>query len=180
MKQLKDVDSEFLNWFLDLLDLDINRKIKILESKNINFKLEFSTKLNKHPIDLEDKKIDKNNLFKPEGFLKIRYNHRADSKIYFKSMNDYLTMILVNDSYILFVRYDYEKNDTTYFSFNKIDSKNAETLISDMVLQINLISLISLTFANFIARATSALLTALLSSIHKKDSVRPRDNRRPA
>ena len=77
MKQLKDVDSEFLNWFLDLLDLDINRKIKILESKNINFKLEFSTKLNKHPIDLTDKKIDKNNLFKPEGFLKIRYNHRA-------------------------------------------------------------------------------------------------------
>ena len=140
MKQLKDVDSEFLNWFLDLLDLDINRKIKILESKNINFKLEFSTKLNKHPIDLTDKKIDKNNLFKPEGFLKIRYNHRADSKIYFKSMNDYLTMILVNDSYILFVRYDYEKNDATYFSFNKVDSKNAETLISDMIFVFKFIS----------------------------------------
>ena len=140
MKQLKDVDSEFLNWFLDLLDLDINRKIKILESKNINFKLEFSTKLNKHPIELTDKKIDKNNLFKPEGFLKIRYNHRADSKIYFKSMNDYLTMIIVNDSSILFVRYDYERNDTIYFSFNRINSENAETLISDAIFVFKFIS----------------------------------------
>ena len=140
MKQLKDVDSEFLNWFLDLLDLDINRKIKILESKNINFKLEFSTKLNKHPIDLTDKKIKKENLFKPEGFLKIRYNHRADSKIYFKSMNDYLTMIIVNDSSILFVRYDYERNDTIYFSFNRINSENAETLISDAIFVFKFIS----------------------------------------
>ena len=140
MKQLKDVDSEFLNWFLDLLDLDINRKIKILESKNRNFKLEFSKKLNKHPIDLTDKKIKKENLFKPEGFLKIRYNHRADSKIYFKSMNDYLTMIIVNDSSILFVRYDYERNDTIYFSFNRIDSKNAETLISDAIFVFKFIS----------------------------------------
>ena len=140
MKQLKDVDSEFLNWFLDLLDLDINRKIKILESKNINFKLEFSTKLNKHPIDLTNKKIRRENLFKPEGFLKIKYNHRSDSKIYFKSMNDYLTMILVDDSYILFVRYDYEKNETIYFSFNRIDSKNAETLISDAIFVFKFIS----------------------------------------
>ena len=140
MKQLKDVDSEFLNWFLDLLDLDINRKIKILESKNINFKLEFSTKLNKHPIDLTNKKIKKENLFKPEGFLKIKYNHRSDSKIFFKSMNDYLTMILVNDSNILFVRYDYEKNETIYFSFNRIDSKNAETLISDAIFVFKFIS----------------------------------------
>ena len=140
MKQLKDVDSEFLNWFLDLLDLDINRKIKILESKNINFKLEFSTKLNKHPIDLTNKKIRRENLFKPEGFLKIKYNHRSDSKIFFKSMNDYLTMILVNDSYILFVRYDYEKNETIYFSFNRIDSKNAETLISDAIFVFKFIS----------------------------------------
>ena len=140
MKQLKDVDSEFLNWFLDLLDLDINRKIKILESKNINFKLEFSTKLNKHPIDLTNKKIRRENLFKPEGFLKIKYNHRSDSKIFFKSMNDYLTMILVNDSYILFVRYDYEKNDATYFSFNRINSENAETLISDAIFVFKFIS----------------------------------------
>lgn len=140
MKQLKDVDGEFLNWFLDLLDLDINRKIKILESKNINFRLEFSTQLNKHPIDLANKKIRKENLFKTEGFLKIKYNHRDDSRIYFKSMNDYLTMILVNDSSILFIKYDYEKNDTIYFSFNRINSKNAETLISDAIFVFKFIS----------------------------------------
>ena len=55
-------------------------------------------------------------------------------------MNDYLTMILVNDSYILFVRYDYEKNETIYFSFNRIDSKNAETLISDAIFVFKFIS----------------------------------------
>ena len=55
-------------------------------------------------------------------------------------MVDYLTMILVNDSCILFVRYDYEKNETIYFSFNEIDSKNAETLISDMIFVFKFIS----------------------------------------
>ncbi len=89
---------------------------------------------------LVNKKIKKENLFKPEGFLKIKYNHRSDSKIFFKSMNDYLTMILVNDSYILFVRYDYEKNETIYFSFNRIDSKNVETLISDAIFVFKFIS----------------------------------------
>ena len=49
-------------------------------------------------------------------------------------------MILVNDSCILFVRYDYEKNETIYFSFNEIDSKNAETLISDMIFVFKFIS----------------------------------------
>ena len=91
-------------------------------------------------IDLKDKKIHRENLFKKEGFLKIRYNHRSNSRVYFKSMVDYLTMILVNDSCILFVRYDYEKNETIYFSFNEIDSKNAETLISDMIFVFKFIS----------------------------------------
>lgn len=141
MKQLKDVNGEFLNWFLDLLDLDISRKIKIMENENFRFKIEFSTQMNKdNRIDLKDKKIHKENLFKKEGFLKIRYNHRSNSRVYFKSMVDYLTMILVNDSCILFVRYDYEKNETIYFSFNEIDSKNAETLISDMIFVFKFIS----------------------------------------
>ena len=141
MKQLKDVNGEFLNWFLDLLDLDISRKIKIMENENFRFKIEFSTQMNKdNRIDLKDKKIHKENLFKPEGFLKISYNHRSNSRVYFKSMVDYLTMILVNDSCILFVRYDYEKNETIYFSFNEIDSKNAETLISDMIFVFKFIS----------------------------------------
>lgn len=141
MKQLKDVNGEFLNWFLDLLDLDISRKIKIMENENFRFKIEFSTQINKNNrIDLKDKKIHKENLFKQEGFMKIRYNHRSNSRIYFKSMVDYLTMILVNDSCILFVRYDYEKNKTIYFSFNEIDSENAETLISDMIFVFKFIS----------------------------------------
>ena len=141
MKQLKDVNGEFLNWFLDLLDLDISRKIKIMENENFRFKIEFSTQMNKdNRIDLKDKKIHRENLFKTEGFLKIRYNHRSNSRVYFKSMVDYLTMILVNDSCILFVRYDYEKNETIYFSFNEIDSKNAETLISDMIFVFKFIS----------------------------------------
>lgn len=141
MKQLKDVNGEFLNWFLDLLDLDISRKIKIMENENFRFKIEFSTQMNKdNRIDLKDKKIHRENLFKKEGFLKIRYNHRSNSRVYFKSMVDYLTMILVNDSCILFVRYDYEKNETIYFSFNEIDSKNAETLISDMIFVFKFIS----------------------------------------
>lgn len=141
MKRLKDVNGEFLNWFLDLLDLDISRKIKIMENENFRFKIEFSTQMNKdNRIDLKDKKIHRENLFKKEGFLKIRYNHRSNSRVYFKSMVDYLTMILVNDSCILFVRYDYEKNKTIYFSFNEIDSKNAETLISDMIFVFKFIS----------------------------------------
>lgn len=141
MKRLKDVNGEFLNWFLDLLDLDISRKIKIMENENFRFKIEFSTQMNKdNRIDLKDKKIHRENLFKKEGFLKIRYNHRSNSRVYFKSMVDYLTMILVNDSCILFVRYDYEKNETIYFSFNEIDSKNAETLISDMIFVFKFIS----------------------------------------
>ena len=141
MKRLKDVNGEFLNWFLDLLDLDISRKIKIMENENFRFKIEFSTQMNKdNRIDLKDKKIHRENLFKKEGFLKIRYNHRSNSRVYFKSMVDYLTMILLNDSCILFVRYDYEKNKTIYFSFNEIDSKNAETLISDMIFVFKFIS----------------------------------------
>lgn len=141
MKQLKDVNGEFLNWFLDLLDLDISKKIKAMEQKDFRFKVEFSTQINKnYAIDLKDKKIHKENLFKQEGFIKIKYNHRSDSRIYFKSMVDYLTMILVNDSCILFIRYDYEKNKTIYFSFSEIDSKNAETLISDMIFVFKFIS----------------------------------------
>lgn len=141
MKRLKDVNGEFLNWFLDLLDLDISRKIKIMENENFRFKIEFSTQMNKdNRIDLKDKKIHRENLFKKEGFLKIRYNHRSNSRVYFKDMVDYLTMILLNDSCILFVRYDYEKNKTIYFSFNEIDSKNAETLISDMIFVFKFIS----------------------------------------
>lgn len=141
MKRLKDVDGQFLNWFLDLLDLDINKKIKLLESRSFNFKIEFSTQINKkRRIDLKDKKIHKENLFKQEGFFKIKYNHQSNSKIYFKNMNDYLTMILLNDSCILFVRYDYEKDETIYFSFSDVDSKNSEVLISDMIFVFKFIS----------------------------------------
>lgn len=135
VKRLKDVDNEFLNWFLDLLQLDLGNKIKSMKEKGFVFNAEYSTQLNKRCVlDLEKKKICKDNLFNSEGFLKIRYNHRSDSRIYFKDMKKYLTMVLMNENMILFVKYNYQNEDVVYFSLNnRIDIKNAETLVSDMI-----------------------------------------------
>lgn len=40
----------------------------------------------------------------------------------------------MNENMILFVKYNYKNEDVVYFSLNnRIDIKNAETLVSDMI-----------------------------------------------
>ena len=48
-------------------------------------------------------------------------------------MDDYLTMVLVNDIYILFIKYNYKDDSIVYFSLNNISKKEAEVLINDMI-----------------------------------------------
>ena len=48
-------------------------------------------------------------------------------------MDDYLTMVLVNDIYILFIKYNYKDDSIIYFSLNNISKKEAEVLINDMI-----------------------------------------------
>ncbi len=135
MKKLHDVDNGFIIWLLDLLAININDIVKKMKRLDFNCDLGFNTSIiNKiRKFDLKDEKINKDCMFKPEGFYRIKYNHRNDSKVYFKDMDDYLTMVLVNDIYILFIKYNYKDDSIVYFSLNNISKKEAEVLINDMI-----------------------------------------------
>lgn len=133
MKRLK-IDEEFMEWLLDLMAMDISSIVGKMSEKDFKFNVEFSTQLmNRQRISSENRKIYKHSLFKDEGFLKIKYNCRDDSRIYFRSMTNYLNMILLNDNFIVFVRYNYKNDEVEYFTFNEINEILTETLINDMI-----------------------------------------------